>query len=104
MTDDVHKAIDEAVKKNRVIVFMKGTPSFPQCGFSAATIACLREVGAPFEAVNVLTDSALREGVKAYSSWPTIPQVFIDGKFVGGCDIVKELHAKGELARMIKGG
>lgn len=103
MSDDVQKSIDEAVKKSKVIIFMKGTPAFPQCGFSAATVQCLREVGEPFESVNVLADPAVRDGIKAYSSWPTIPQVFIDGKFVGGCDIVRELHAKGELAKLIKG-
>jgi monothiol glutaredoxin len=101
--DEVQAAIDEAVKKNKVIIFMKGTPSMPQCGFSAATVACLKEVGEPFESVNVLADPAVREGVKAYTSWPTIPQVFIGGKFVGGCDIVRDLHSKGELAKLIKG-
>jgi monothiol glutaredoxin len=103
MSDEVQKTIDETVKKNKVVIFMKGTPAFPQCGFSAAAVACLKEVGEPFESVNVLADPAVRDGVKAYSSWPTIPQVFVGGKLVGGADIVREMHAKGELAKLIKG-
>jgi monothiol glutaredoxin len=75
----------------------------PQCGFSAAAVACLKDVGEPFHSVNVLADPAVREGVKRYSSWPTIPQLFVRGELVGGADIVREMHAKGELAALIKG-
>ena len=102
MADNTPASIDEQVKKNKVILFMKGTPSFPQCGFSAHTIEILKSYGHPFETVDVLADAAVREGIKQYSNWPTIPQVYIDGKFVGGCDIVHELHEKGELSSLLK--
>jgi monothiol glutaredoxin len=80
---------------------MKGTPVFPQCGFSAATIEVFRELGHPFETVDVLAAPAKREAIKRYSAWPTVPQVYIDGKFIGGCDIVRELHERGELAQIL---
>jgi monothiol glutaredoxin len=89
------------VKSNKVVIFMKGTPTFPQCGFSAATVAVLKELGVPFKAVNVLEDMAVREGVKKYSNWPTIPQLYVGGQFVGGCDIVREMHAAGELKPLV---
>lgn len=101
MADDVLSRIEEQVKNNRVMVFMKGTPNFPQCGFSAHTVEILRAHEAEFESFDVLSDPAVREGVKRYSNWPTIPQVYIDGKFVGGCDIVHELHERGELAALL---
>src|SRR5262245_30291790 len=99
---DVMKDIDREIHDNPVVIYMKGTPSFPMCGFSAATVEVLREIGVPFKAVDILAESDKREAIKAYSNWPTIPQVYVGGKFVGGCDIVRELHAKGELAPMIK--
>lgn len=102
MADDVQGKIDEQVKKNRIMIYMKGTPNFPQCGFSAHTIEILRSYDAQFESCDVLSDPAVREGIKVYSNWPTIPQVYIDGKFVGGCDIVHELHERGELEGMLK--
>jgi monothiol glutaredoxin len=102
MSDDIIKAIDQEVRENPVVIYMKGTPRFPMCGFSAATIEVLNEVGVPFKAIDILAEQEKREGVKAYTSWPTIPQVFVGGKFVGGCDIVRELHARGELAPMIR--
>jgi monothiol glutaredoxin len=102
MADDVQSKIDEQVKANRIMVYMKGTPNFPQCGFSAHTVEILRGYDAEFESYDVLSDPAVREGIKAYSNWPTIPQVYIDGKFVGGCDIVHELHERGELEGMLK--
>ncbi|MFQ5916729.1 MAG: Grx4 family monothiol glutaredoxin [Candidatus Binatia bacterium] len=102
MADNVLTTIDEQIKKNNVVLFMKGTPSFPQCGFSAHTIEILKSYGYPFETVDVLADPAVREGIKQYSNWPTIPQVYIKGKFVGGCDIVHELHEQGELSSMLK--
>jgi monothiol glutaredoxin len=101
VADDAQKFIDETVKGNKVVIFMKGTPSFPQCGFSAATVAVLNDLGVPFKAVNVLEDQNVREGVKRYSNWPTIPQVFVGGQFVGGCDIVREMHAAGELKPLV---
>ena len=101
MADDVRGRIEEQVKNNRVMVFMKGTPNFPQCGFSAHTVEILRAHNAEFESFDVLSDPAVREGVKQYSNWPTIPQVYIDGQFVGGCDIVHELHERGELDALL---
>jgi len=99
---DVLAEIDREVKENPVVVYMKGTPRFPMCGFSAATVEVLNEIGVPFKAIDILTEAEKREGVKAYTSWPTIPQLFVGGKFVGGCDIVRELHAKGELAPLLR--
>ncbi len=93
--------IEDTVKAHKIVVFMKGNKMFPQCGFSAAVVGILKELGVPFEAKNVLTDHALRDGIKLYSDWPTIPQVYVDGQFVGGCDIVKEMHASGELAKLV---
>jgi monothiol glutaredoxin len=94
--------IAEDLKNNRVLVFMKGTPDFPQCGFSAATVEVLNDLGVPYASRDVLQDPELRQGIKEFSNWPTIPQVYIDGKFVGGCDIVTEMHANGELAELLK--
>lgn len=102
MADDVLAKIDEKVKKSKVMLYMKGTPQFPQCGFSAHTIEILQSYGYPFETEDVLADPQIREGIKRYSNWPTIPQVYINGKFVGGCDILHELHERGELAPMLK--
>jgi monothiol glutaredoxin len=102
MSDDITKAIEQEVRDNPVVIYMKGTPRFPMCGFSAATIEVLNEVGVPFKAIDILAEQDKREGVKAYTSWPTIPQVFVGGKFVGGCDIIRELHARGELAPLIR--
>jgi monothiol glutaredoxin len=97
----VQDTIKKTVESHKVVVYMKGTPAFPQCGFSAQTIDLLKKVGAPLETVNVLADPQLREGIKQFTSWPTIPQVFIAGQFIGGCDIVKELFASGELKRLV---
>jgi monothiol glutaredoxin len=89
--------IDDLVKKHRVVLFMKGDRSFPQCGFSATVVQILDSLIPDYETVDVLRDPAIREGVKVYSSWPTIPQLYIDGEFQGGCDIVREMYASGEL-------
>jgi monothiol glutaredoxin len=94
--------IESAIADNKVCIFMKGNRNFPQCGFSAATVAVFDEIGVPYGTVDVLSDPELREQIKVYSNWPTIPQVFIDGKFVGGCDIVRELYETGELQTMAK--
>ena len=99
---DVLDEIDREVKANPVVIYMKGTPRFPMCGFSAATVEVLNELGVPFKAVDILAEGAKRDAVKAYTKWPTIPQVFVGGKFVGGCDIVREMHAKGELAPLVQ--
>ncbi len=97
----VQDDIKAKVESNKIVIFMKGTPSFPQCGFSAQMIEVFKRLGAPFETVNVLTDPAVREGIKQFTNWPTIPQIFIGGKFVGGCDIVREMNASGELKTMV---
>lgn len=96
-----HQRIEDTIKKNKIVLFMKGNPSMPQCGFSAATVRCLQDLNVPFESVDVLSDPEVREEVKAFSNWPTIPQVYIGGEFVGGCDIVRELHSTGELKKMV---
>ena len=102
MADEVLSKIEQQVKNHKVMLYMKGSPQAPQCGFSAHTVEILQSYGYPFETADVLSDQGVREGVKRYSNWPTIPQVFIAGKFVGGCDIVHELHERGELEPMLK--
>jgi monothiol glutaredoxin len=102
MSEDVISKIEQQVKNNKVMLYMKGNPNAPQCGFSAHTVEILRSYGIPFETADVLADPVIRDGIKRYSNWPTIPQVYIDGKFVGGCDIVSELHERGELEPMLK--
>ncbi|NOT54339.1 MAG: Grx4 family monothiol glutaredoxin [Deltaproteobacteria bacterium] len=102
MADAIQAKIEEQVKGNKIILYMKGTPSFPMCGFSAATIQVLDSYNVKYESVNVLDDPAIRDGVKRYSNWPTVPQLYINGEFVGGCDIVREMHAKGELEPLIR--
>lgn len=97
MSDDIHSSIDSAVKGNDVLLFMKGTPTFPQCGFSSVVVQVLDYLGVEYQAVNVLEDQGVREGIKTYSSWPTIPQLYVKGEFVGGCDIIKEMFEAGEL-------
>ena len=102
MADPTITEIENEIRDNKIMIYMKGTPSFPQCGFSAATIEVFEELGRPFGSVDVLSQPAKREAIKRFSNWPTIPQVYVDGKFIGGCDIVREMHAKGELAPLIK--
>jgi monothiol glutaredoxin len=98
----VMEEIEQEVRGNKVVVYMKGTPAFPMCGFSAATVEVLREIGVPFKAVDILAEPEKREAIKQYTNWPTIPQVFAGGKFIGGCDIVRELHGRGELAPLLR--
>ena len=93
----IHEKIDAEVKGNDVVLFMKGTPEFPMCGFSGQVVQILQLVGAPFKGINVLADNDLRDGIKTYSNWPTIPQLYIKGEFIGGCDIVREMFQSGEL-------
>jgi monothiol glutaredoxin len=102
MTEPLRQQIQSLIDQHKIVIFMKGTPSLPMCGFSAATIEALDDVGAQYAAVNVLEDPALREGIKEFSNWPTIPQVYVNGKFIGGCDIVREMHARGELAPLVR--
>ena len=103
MTDDTLARIDAVVKNNSVVLFMKGTPLFPQCGFSSRAIAILERLGAEFETVDVLQDQAIRQGIKGYSDWPTIPQLYVNGEFVGGSDIMMEMYESGELAELFQG-
>lgn len=98
---DVMNEIRDEVAKNKILIYMKGARNFPECGFSAATVAVFEKLGRPFETINVLADPARRDGIKVYSKWPTIPQVYIDGQFVGGNDIVQELYASGELQQLV---
>jgi monothiol glutaredoxin len=94
--------IDEIVKGSDVVLFMKGTPLFPQCGFSSRAIAILERLGVEFASVDVLQDMEIRQGIKEYSDWPTIPQLYVKGEFVGGSDIMMEMYEAGELAQLIK--
>jgi monothiol glutaredoxin len=94
---DVQVRIADDVKSNDVLLYMKGTPAFPQCGFSAVTVQILSHIGVKFKAVNVLEDQDVREGIKAFSNWPTIPQLYVKGEFVGGADIVREMFEQDEL-------
>lgn len=95
------KQIEEIVKANKVVLFMKGNKSFPQCGFSSTVVQILGDTGTEFETVNVLADPAIRAGIKDYAQWPTIPQLYIDGEFVGGCDIIKQMSANGDLHKQL---
>jgi monothiol glutaredoxin len=101
MDDQLRNRITETISKDRVMLFMKGNPSMPQCGFSAAVVGILKEVGVPYSTFNILADQDIREGLKEYSNWPTFPQLYLDGKLIGGCDIVRDLHARGELGKLL---
>ena len=100
--DDVHKKIKTIIDSNNIVLFMKGTPDSPQCGFSMAVSNILKHFKVNFEGVNVLTSNELRQGIKDYSDWPTIPQLYVKGEFIGGCDIVKEMFEKGELKKLLE--
>ncbi|HVF93959.1 MAG TPA: Grx4 family monothiol glutaredoxin [Sphingomonas sp.] len=102
MTDDANARIDTIVKANPVVLFMKGSPLFPQCGFSSRAIAILNHLNVEFESVDVLQDQGIRQGIKAYSDWPTIPQLYVHGEFVGGSDIMMEMYESGELAALFE--
>ena len=101
MTEDLRKRISDTISRGRVMLFMKGNPAMPQCGFSASVVSILKQTGVAFDSFNILADQELREGLKEYSSWPTFPQLYVDGKLVGGADIVRDLHQKGELAQIL---
>lgn len=101
MSDSIQQQIDKLIKEHDVVLFMKGTPQMPQCGFSQRVSGILNSHGADYVAINVLLDPAVREGIKVYSDWPTIPQLYIKGEFIGGCDITTEMHESGELATLL---
>lgn len=94
--------IKDDIASNDVVLYMKGTPVFPMCGFSAAVVQVLSHIGVKFKGVNVLDDPSIRQGIKDFSNWPTIPQLYVKGEFVGGCDIVREMYQSGELQQMLQ--
>jgi monothiol glutaredoxin len=102
MTPEIKEKIDALVGQNKVLVFMKGNKLMPQCGFSNNVVQILNSLGTPYETVDVLEDEGIRQGIKEYSSWPTIPQVYINGDFIGGSDVVIEMYQKGELQQMVE--
>ena len=99
---EVNKQLDEIIKNNKVVLFMKGTPDMPQCGFSMAVANVLKHLEVEFTGINVLDDEEVRNGIKEYSNWPTIPQLYVNEEFIGGCDIVKEMFEKKELQELLK--
>ncbi|MEK6939156.1 MAG: Grx4 family monothiol glutaredoxin [Nanoarchaeota archaeon] len=102
MNPEMKKIIEQKINSSKVFLFMKGTPDDPQCGFSAQIVSILEELGITFKSFDVLSDENIRQGIKEYAHWPTIPQLYINGKFIGGCDIVRELAASGELMELIR--
>ena len=103
MTEDVSARLQGLVDSNDVLLFMKGSPLFPQCGFSSRAVAILNHLGVEFESVDVLQDQEVRQGIKAFSDWPTIPQLYVGGEFIGGSDIMMEMYESGELAQLFAG-
>lgn len=101
MDSAVQQRISDLINQHRIVLFMKGTRTFPQCGFSATVVEVLKRLDAEFETVNVLEDAEIRQGIKEFSNWPTIPQLYIQGEFVGGCDIVRDMYTRGDLANLI---
>ena len=99
---EINKQLDEIIKNNKVVLFMKGTPDMPQCGFSMAVSNVLKHLEVKFTAINVYEDEEIRNGIKEYSNWPTIPQLYVDEEFVGGCDIIKEMFEKTELQKLFE--
>jgi monothiol glutaredoxin len=102
MSDEVFDRIKEQVGADDVVLYMKGTPVFPMCGFSATVVQILSRTGAPFQSYNILEDAELRQGLKEYSNWPTFPQLYVKGELVGGCDIIREMYESGELGDFLK--
>ncbi len=102
MDSTVHDRIEQEVKETPVVLFMKGSPVFPQCGFSAAVVKILSQMGVKFKGIDVLSDPQIRQGIKEFSNWPTIPQLYVKGEFIGGCDIVREMYETGELQQLFE--
>ena len=103
MTNAAHDTIKDTVKNNDIVLYMKGTPTFPQCGFSSTVVQIFDYLGADYHSVNVLEDPEIRQGVKDVNNWPTVPQVFVKGEFMGGCDIMREMFETGELKALLEG-
>ncbi len=101
MDDQVRQRIENDLKNNKVMLYMKGTPEAPLCGFSAQTVAILKEYQVPFKSFNILDDESIRQGLKEYANWPTFPQLYVNSELVGGCDIIVELHQNGELKEIL---
>jgi monothiol glutaredoxin len=101
MTNPVQELIEREINEHHVVLFMKGTPVFPQCGFSNLVVQVLSHLGVKFRGIDVLSDPALRQGIKDFSDWPTVPQLYVKGEFVGGCDIIREMFQTGELAQLM---
>jgi monothiol glutaredoxin len=101
MDDSVAERIKSEIESNDVVLYMKGTPVFPQCGFSSTVVQVLTHLGVKFKGIDVLTDPSIREGIKQFSNWPTIPQLYVKGEFLGGCDIVREMYQSGELQELL---
>ncbi len=101
-SNPIFDRIRQDVTENEVVLFMKGTPVFPQCGFSATLVEVLSRIGVKFKGIDVLADPSLRDGIKSFSEWPTIPQLYVKGEFVGGCDIIREMHTSGELRKLLE--
>ena len=102
MDSTVHERIRQEVAGTPVVLFMKGSPVFPQCGFSAAVVQMLSHIGVKFKGIDVLTDPGIRQGIKEFSNWPTIPQLYVKGEFIGGCDIIREMYETGELQQVLE--
>lgn len=101
MDDQLRQRIQQTIDSNKIVLFMKGTKSFPQCGFSATVVEVLKRLDADFATVNILADAEIRQGMKEYTNWPTFPQLYVEGRFVGGCDIVRDMFQSGELAPIV---
>jgi monothiol glutaredoxin len=102
MENIIFDRIRKEIESNDVVLYMKGTATFPMCGFSAAVVQVLSQIGVPFKDVNVLDDNEIRQGIKDFASWPTIPQLYVKGEFIGGCDIVREMYESGELVSLLE--
>ena len=101
ISDKLRNEIEQTIKSNPVVIYMKGTPEMPMCGFSGRSVSILQSYNAPIKGINILENEELRQGIKEFTNWPTIPQIFINGEFVGGCDILSEMHANNDLAPML---
>ena len=101
LTEELRKQIENEIKNNKIVIYMKGTAQQPQCGFSARSVQILQSYGVPVKDHNIFESEEIRQGIKEFTNWPTIPQIFINGEFVGGCDIITEMHENGELAELL---